>query len=200
MKRIVKYMPAVVALCASLAMSGQDVVDKITEETCSCISQIQDNDSEQLKAKMGFCMISAAQPYEKQLRRKHDIDLKTLESNSETSAKLGQLIGMRMAGMCPDQLLRIQETAEGSEEKQKTALGNVTGIDKGDFLTIRIKNNQEEGRYLWLQPFDNSEEIEKNLDNLTGKNVRITYREVSLFDAETRSYRNFRVITNMLLN
>ena len=97
MKKISLILTTVL-FSVAISTVAQDHVDKITESTCSCIGEIKGAPSdEELKVKMGLCMISAAEPYKKQLLKKNGIDMNDLASpGNDNGTKLGQLIGVRM--------------------------------------------------------------------------------------------------------
>ena len=133
-------------LLLNLKGFSQDYLDKITQQTCGCLNKVSDTVStDRMYMELGVCMISAAEPYKKQLKKDHNIDISNIDSNEE-GEKLGKLIGIKMASVCPDALLALTARAEKNEKNNESDLnvfvGRITKIDKDYFVVFTITDTE----------------------------------------------------------
>src|SRR5688572_19861396 len=89
---------------------SQDYMDVIAKKSCECLGEISDTlRTDQYNMELGICMIEAAMPYKKQIKKNHDIDLDKIDTEGE---KLGRIIGLKMASVCPNALVKITQRAK----------------------------------------------------------------------------------------
>jgi hypothetical protein len=203
-----KYTIALVFffLFAIVTVSAQDAIDAIATKTCSCLKQMDTTATiEEIEAKLGICMITEAAPYEKELKKKNNIDMSKLDGN--TGEELGKLIGTKMLIKCPDQMLKLagnvldekKSAAAPSTTTTTTVSGSMTGkvtdVVTNQFVTITVKNSSgPEQKFLWLEYFQGADLL-KNASELKGKTVVIKYKEKQFYNPSIKDYMNYKVIT-----
>lgn len=181
-------------------LQAQDYIDKITLATCDCLSKISDTTNyETLTMKMGLCMFEVAGPYKKQLKKDYDINLDKIDENSGES--LGKLIGMKMASVCPDKLMKIYnhtKKEEIEEDKKLESIGTVTSIEKENFVVFSVFDNSGKSmKFYWLAPLESNIDLANNYKTLLDATVKIKYSQQEYFDPKINEYRNFNVIEKL---
>src|SRR5690606_33109504 len=102
---------------------------------------------------LGVCVIEAAAPYTKQLKKDFGLDLGNLDKYGD---KLGELIGVRMVSICPDVIIKYSQKAEALEEEEakeeaEEISGVVTKIEDNQFVTFWVKERSgKESRFYWF--------------------------------------------------
>ena len=183
-------------------LHAQDVLDRIAQEACGCASALDTTaGAEQRNVQLGLCMLQSAAPYQKELKKKYDIDLNDLENQGE---RLGQLIGMRLAVHCPEFVaLMARMSAESEEEEEalpagpsfSTMDGALTTVRSGQFLTLVVK--KEDGSSQELLLLEHAEGVQQVLsrpDQGRGTLGSWSYAIQDLFDPVSRGYRPFYVV------
>jgi hypothetical protein len=175
---------------------SQTYLDKIVQESCNCISKVSETlDAEAYTQELGLCMIVAAEPYRKQLKKDHNIDFDKIDVDGE---RLGTLLGIKMASVCPNAILSVAKKTEGqeSDEAERKALeGTVTRLESDFFVVMHIKDNSgKTNKFYWLTYVDSGLELSENYDSMIGKTVNLTYRIEDFFDPKIKEYRQFSVI------
>lgn len=183
-----------------LATTAQDVLDKVADGACSCLHDKADaiGDAEQMKVQFGLCFLSAANPYEKELRKKYNVDLTQI--TNEGGESLGRLIAPRMAARCPDELAALmqkisaQDQAVEEEEAVTMIRGEVVKATKDRFLWLMVRG--EDGRtieLLWLDHVSGAEHID--LSAPQGTKAGFAYVQRELLDPASGAYRSYDVLT-----
>jgi hypothetical protein len=197
-------------LSAVVTVSAQDAVDIIAAKTCSCLKNMDTTATvEEIEAKMGICLITEAAPYQKELKKKNNIDMGNLDAN--TGKALGKLIGIKMLSKCPDQMLRLagsvgddkKSSAATSTTTTTTVTGSMTGtlsdIVTNQFVSITIKkSNGPEQKFLWLEYFEGADLL-RNPSDIKGKIVEIKYKEKQFYNPSIKDYMNYKVITDLII-
>lgn len=202
---MLKYA-ALLVFCLSITSAfSQDYIDEIAKSTCSCAEELPDSlESQEKLTKLGFCMLQAAGPYSKRLKKDHKIS----GTDPNDAEKLGQIIGMRMAYICPDQILRLTQAVSDMEEEESTTSddtdrsiqGTVINIDNGYFVTITIKDvSGRVSKFIWTRYIESSIDLVTNYKDLMDKSVTINYSTAEFFDPKIGEYRNFNVIATLEL-
>ena len=193
-----------------MTVSAQDAVDNIAIKTCSCLKQLDTTATlEEIEAKMGLCMFTEATPYEKELKKKNNIDISAL--NATTGEAFGKLIGTRMLIKCPDQMLRLGNVAV---EKKAAPRDEIIHADPSDivrfqsikgifvdivpdqFVTVIVKSSDgQEQKFLWLRHFEGADLL-SNPSALRGKTVQIDYWEEKYYNPKVKDYIAYKVITD----
>jgi hypothetical protein len=177
---------------------AQDYLTKITYQSCECLSSIEDTtDKDQFNLELGLCIIDASMPYKKELKKDHDIDL---ENINEDGTRLGELIGLKMAGICPEEILKV---ANGGDDENYDDLssyisGTVTKIEKEQFVVLSIKDDSgKTTKFYWIYYIDSNVDLETEYTSLVGKKVDLYYYESDLFDARIDEYKPFNIIEEL---
>lgn len=177
----------------SFNLSAQDYLDNIANQTCSCFQAKDTVDAQKLYLEVGICMIKASEPYKKQLKKDHNINFDNIDKEGEA---LGKLIGLRMASVCPDVLLKLNAAS-----KKKTATpsgeiftGRVSKIEKDFFVIFTISREGKTLKFYWLTNAESNIELINRYTELFDKDVNVEYTVNSLFDPKIGDYRNFNVI------
>lgn len=180
---------------------SQDYMDEICKKTCDCIENISDTiERESYEMQMGLCMINAAMPYKKQLKKDHKINMDDIGNEAE---KLGTLIGIRMASICPKSLMKFSENSENNKEdtEQHSVEGLITKIEFDPFIVFTLKDEKGKSiKYHWLTFIETKIDLQNKYNTLTNKNVKITYTTTDFFDPKIQEYRQFNIIKTLEIN
>jgi len=200
MKTINLIKLSLICLFLTSSVSAQDYLSTITYETCECLSKITETeDQEQFNLELGLCIIEASMPYKKELKKDHDIDL---ENITEDGIRLGELIGIKMAGVCPEEILKMSKgsSPEEYEDMSSFAFGTITKVEKEHFVVFSLKDDTGKTIKLhWLYYINSEIDLETDYPNLVGKRVEIYYYESELFDARINEYKTFNIIEEIII-
>ena len=193
-------------LIAGLILAGyhsfaQTYFDKIVQESCNCVSKVsQTLDNEKYTQELGICMIVAAEPYRKQLKKDHNIDFDKIDVDGE---KLGKLIGIKMVAVCPDLILAVAKRSGNSESaavENKSFEGIITKIESDFFVVLHIKDESgKTNKFYWLTYVESGIEVADRYDSMVGTSVALTYRSEEFFDPKIKEYRSFSIIEKLEL-
>jgi hypothetical protein len=180
---------------------SQAYLDKIVQESCNCVSKVSETlDNERYTQELGICMIVAAEPYRKQLKKDHNIDFDKIDVDGE---KLGKLIGIKMAAVCPDLILAVAKKSGNGEKapaESKSFEGIITKIENEFFVVLYIKDESgKTNKFYWLTYVESGVEVADGYDSMMGISVTLTYRSEEFFDPKIKEYRPFSVIEKMEL-
>lgn len=181
---------------------SQKYMDKIIDDSCKCVSEIsEDVKPENYTMELGLCMIKVSLPYKKQLKKDFDIDMDNIADSGE---KLGGLIGSRMVGVCPNELILMTETTKEIKESDVNAeeefneKGVVVKIENNYFVIFYLKGeNGKTKKYYWMSTIKTKEDLIYDYLQLEGKEVEVDYIIQSFFDPKISDYRNFQVIKEL---
>lgn len=201
-----KYLYTIL-IVAFVSVNGfsQAYMEKVAEKTCECAESIPDSLSgEKYAMRLGVCMIDAALPYKKQIKKDFDIDLNDIGTSAE---QLGQVVGLKMASFCPATLLNITNRVNGTDntsddemvsDDEKMIKGNITKVNDEFFVFFTIKQDDGKSRkYYWLSDIESKMDLENEFSLLVGKYVELSYNAYEFFDPKIQDYRQYNVITSM---
>ena len=181
--------------------SAQDYMDKIIDDTCNCLSKISDSIvGEDFNMQMGVCMINAASPYKKKIKKDHKIDMNNINEEGEA---LGELIGIKMIDVCPNILIEISKRSNQpvQEEEiivQNTITGKITKIEEDQFVSFSLKDGEgKTKKFYWLNHIESDIDLYTEYKNLKHKAVKITYRSEEFFDPRIGEYHTFNIISKI---
>ncbi|MDZ4823812.1 MAG: hypothetical protein SH856_10165 [Flavobacteriales bacterium] len=198
------------ALTSLNTTAQDDVLDNIAQDACTCM-ETADNPSalpEELEMQLGLCLIAAAQPYEKELKKKHGIDLNNMDD--ETAEKLGISVGVNMALKCPKLFMAMaganQEEIFSEPDDEIYDMegfsvfeGRINTVSVTDIVILSATNESGAEEFYWLTPIDGIE-IPQNLNDLSGKQVLIEYRQEEIFDPKMLDYKLVNMITSIYMD
>lgn len=180
---------------------AQNYMDKIAETTCECFDKLPDTLSiEQYKMKLGLCLLEAASPYQKQLKKDYKINFDKIETQGE---ELGRIIGLKMATTCPDALLKLMgkagEISDSEEETSENVVtGQITQISDDSFVIFSVKDEKGKiSKFYWFTFIESNVELSNIYKTLTDKKVFITFTTQEFFDTKLGEYRNFKIIQKL---
>ena len=178
---------------------SQKYMDEIAEKSCNCVSNLPESvEPENYTMELGLCMIKVSMPYKKQLKKDFEIDMDNIAENGE---KLGGIIGSRMVGVCPDELILMTKKSKEINESEEIISnlfegeGIVEKIENSYFITFYIKSEDgKTNRFLWMDFIETKEDLAYDFKLLEGKKVSLTYSVKEFFDPKILDYRNFYII------
>lgn len=180
-------------------LHSQDYLEKITIQTCDCVNKVSDTiNTEKFTMELGLCMISASEPYKKQLKKDYGINLNNI--TGEDGEALGKLIGIKMTTVCPAGLMKLYgKTKTANEEKEdiKTfeSIGKITSIDRENFVVFSVFDNSGKSlKFYWLSSVESNVDLANNYKTFLEVTVKIKYIQKEFFDPKIGEYRNFNVI------
>lgn len=187
---------------------AQAYLDKISKECCKAMQEMPSGmSSEEYQMQLGLKMLAIAAPYKKQLKKNHNIDFSKID---EDGKKLGELIGAKMAEVCPEvfvkmltdnpDMLKEEETAVQAEETlaPQSEIGTITKVENENFVVFSVKNEVgKTSKFYWLTHFEANTDIAAPYEKLVGKKVNIQYDTYNFFDPKIEDYRQFFVITKL---
>jgi hypothetical protein len=119
--------------------------------------------------------------------------------------KYAEAIGMKMAFICPDILLKINAVSEENTENEKkaeskSAEGEIVDIKIEQFATIIVKDKNGRNQNCMVLNYFDTASLFINGDIKKGIKVILTYEERELYDALSKDFRYFKVITKIEKN
>jgi len=186
-----------VSFFLALAINGysQKYMDVIAEKACSCTDQISDTmENTEFSAKIGLCILDVSMPYKKQIKKDYGIDLDNITTEG---SKWGQIIGIKMASVCPDKLISLSHKVNSPaiKDNQLISNGTIIKIEKDFFVVFSMKD--ETGRitkFYWLTFVNSDMDFIAEYESLMGKSASITYASQDLFDPRISEYRSVNII------
>jgi hypothetical protein len=178
---------------------SQDYIDKIVANACDCASKLSDTiDNHLFTMQLGICMIEASRPYEKQIKKDHNINLDAL--SEEEGVKLGKLVGLKMASLCPKVLMQASKSVNNGKQvsEEFEIKGIVTKVENDCFVVISIKDEFGKiSKFYWMTFINSKYNLIDQYDLLTGKTLDIYYKTQEFFDPRIKEYRQFNIMTKM---
>jgi len=193
----------VLILCIlSVRAYSQDYMDIVAKKTCKCMDSIADTlDTQTMYLQVGVCMFSAAGPYKKQIKKDYGI---TFDGSEGEGEKLGSIVGVKMASICPEKLIAMSNKAQSKKMPETTrgtysVNGEITNVSKDFFVVFSVKDSDgNTAKYIWLNNIEGDLDLVNNYEKLNGQKVDISYNRVNFFDPRIGEYRLFNVIRKMV--
>jgi len=200
---------ALLAVSSFSAKAEEDYMNTIANECCKCMSRISDTlNQDNFYMELGLCMLKEATPYKKQLKKDYKIDI---DNFSEYGEKFGEILGIKMAIACPEEFLRLSKAGminldneEGTQDVASNTAASTSGtiqkIEEDCFVVFVLKDNTGKiSKFYWLDFIDTGNDLISNYKNLLGKSLEVFYKQREFFDPKISEYRNFNVITKLVL-
>lgn len=182
---------------------SQEYLEKVAAESCECLEKVPDGlDKDTYYMEAGLCMIQAASPYKKKIKSDLGIDLDNIETEGE---KLGKVLGMKMALICPSAILKMASMDDETEDVEieptnqtNSLTGKITAIEDDFFVTFSVKDEAgKTAKFYWIAYVKSNTELISSYKNLLDKNVSISYISQEFFDPRISEYRLFNVISEI---
>lgn len=190
---------------------AQDVLDPIAIKACECVEDMDSTATlEDFQMLLGLCMLQAAEPYQKELKKKYKLDLGRSDKNAE---EFGRLVGMRMASKCPKTFADFTRRINGfsadppppppvpphvsSKGAVQQVTGKLTSVRSGQFLTLVVLTG--DGRTLDLLLLGQAGAVANVLrrsDQGRGATGVWSYSTEEFFDPLSRTFRPYYVVTD----
>lgn len=183
---------------------SQDVMDKITNETCECIKaknlDLEKVEASELQMQLGLCMMQSYSNHKDKLPKSKRV----LLDNDEQMEKFGEEIGMKMITYCPDILLAIGKNEIDKNEANEvvdvlslSSTGQLIERKTDGFLTIRVK--EESGRindFILVKNFDNAYLISDDVLKVNTK-VKVDFYYEDIYDSKLNKFVNSKVLLDI---
>ena len=177
-------------------------MEDIANKTCECIDNVSDTVStDMFNMEIGLCMMDAASPYKKQLKKEYDIDFDKIDA--EQGEELGRVIGLKMASVCPEGLMKMVNRVEQEELVEisgNVVTGQVTAVSDDKFVEFSVRDELGKvSKYYWLTFIESDIEMSTEYKTLKDKSVQVHFIEKEFFDARIGEYRTFNIIEKLIV-
>jgi len=194
-----KIILAAVALIGS-ASYGQDIIQTIATETCSCIKDkkidLEKVGGNVLENEFAGCFFNSYSAHLEEVEQVEKLDL----DNEEQMGKFGEKVAMKMLGICPDVILamgRADDENAIDAPMVQTVEGEVADIKISDFVTIVLKDkNGRVHNLLLLNYFESSALFTDNQIKKKDK-ILVAYSEIDMYDPKAKEFRYYKVISGL---
>ncbi|MCF4101893.1 hypothetical protein L1I30_09460 [Gillisia sp. M10.2A] len=179
-----------------------DFLDTIASKTCECVelkNKSEANEKLPPKVQVGICLFESAKDFKKELADQYGFNLDNIAENAE---KLGEMVGNRMAFICPNTLMKFSVEIQDEEELSIsfTVQGQIVNINEDMFVVFNVKNQKGKiEKFYWLTFLNSNYDVQNSFKELKGKNIKIEYFEEELFDPRIKEYRIFNSISTLEL-
>lgn len=213
-------MAAIVLFLHAPVAHGQtkeQVKEKIAGNTCNCLdkkiaarpSAAKALGKEEANQMLMQCMMGAAG---KELMGLQTAYGANAFGNKDTMRQMGMEVGGMLAQTCPSFMtlsVAIANDANAASAANPAAatttttgqtLGQLGRLKAGTYGLLEIqtsKTGREE--FAWLHRFSQADELLPQLAKLQGRQVRVSWQAVELFQPTTQDYRKLREITGIEL-
>lgn len=170
----------IILISISTLAFSQDYLDEIALKACGCINTVSDTLApKKFNLELGLCIINAAIPYKKELKKDFNIDLNIADSQVD---ELGQIIGLRMKTVCPDTLKIIFNKMKINEQRiPKTVL-------LSNNLVFADKSYEEDNYTKAIIYYEECNKIDSTL-GIVNYRLGVCYLKLFIFDKSTAYFR-----------
>ena len=197
---------------ATQAQTKEQVKEKIAGSTCDCLEKkiaarpstdkgLGKTEANQLLMQ---CMMAAAG---KELTGLQAAYGSAAFSNKEAMRQMGMEVGGQLAQTCPSFTTLSVAMASGTEPAGGAAptasttgqtLGQLGQLKAGTYGLLEIQTSKTaREEFAWLRRFAQADELLPQLAKLQGRQVRVSWQEVEVFQPATQGYRKLREITGI---
>lgn len=180
---------------------GQDIYDKIAEETCGCTSKIDfTKEDANFDMQLGLCILQSYSSHLKDIPENERLDF----ADKPKMKDFGRDIALKMVKFCPDVIMSFGNTESADDEEEVDSFlelkGIFTGTKIGTFLNVQIvEPNGKTNNFIILQNFDNAflitDKVLKNKDAVTA-----TYYTLDIFDHKLNRFVSTNILTDITKN
>ncbi len=184
-------------LAPGLVQAQKTLRQKMADEFCKELDKqdISDTWNEENQQKMGLAMIPVITKYSKEIKSELGIDL----SSQDDYKKIGEIIGAEAGLSCPKFRKMMEKLVTTEAAPADLAMeGTLVELDlTGSFAFFKVKDaSGREQKIWWMEYFDGSEDLAKNLTTLRKKQVSITYTEREVYEPKLKDYIKIKVATS----
>lgn len=192
-----KIIISVLFLIVFTPIFSQEYMDEIVRKTCECVNKIPDSEDKNKQAmQIGVCMLEASMPYKDKIKKDLKIDLGNVSRDAE---RFGEIIGVKMATVCPDALMKMADFDDSEDDvTSREFTGKIVAIDDNKIVEFSVKDSSNRlTKFYWLTFIESNIELTTQYKNLKDKDVNIVYITQEFFDSRIGEYRFFNVILNL---
>jgi len=210
-----KFFFASVLFIFSANCYSQAWMDNLSNDVCNCIANLPDSlKPEEAQMKLGLCMIEAAYPYKKGLKKEYGINMDKIDTQGE---ELGKIIGLKAAMKCPDTFMKLvnivepgsssstkslnaTETTESSDPKLESNQfsGKVSKIDSANFIVFSVRSPEgKTEKFYWITKVSSQTDLTNNYNKFLTKEVNLSYYSQEIFDPRINEYRWVKVLSEL---
>jgi hypothetical protein len=151
------------------------------------------------------CMMAAAGKEVKSLQAAYG---PTAFSNKDAMRQMGMEVGGQLAQTCPSfatlSLAIATDAAPDASAATTSTTGQTLGqlgkLNNGAYGLLEIQTGKTaKEEFAWLHRFAQADELLPQLAKLQGRQVRVSWQEVDVFQPATQDYRKLREITGIEL-
>lgn len=195
------------------AQTKEQVKEKITANSCDCLTKkmaarpggdkgLSKTEANQMLMQ---CMMAAAGKEVKGLQATYGT---TAFSNKDTMQQMGMEVGGQLAQTCPafttlSVAIASDATPAASAGTTYTTgqtLGQLGKLGTGTYGLLEVQTSKTaKEEFAWLHRFAQADELLPQLAKLQGRQVRVSWQEVEVFQPATQDYRKLREITGIEL-
>ena len=171
--------------------------EKIAEDVCDCISDsnVDLNNGTAVEEQLGECLMAAIMVNEAKITKTMDLDFEDSKQIEGFVKDIALTVGVK----CPKIFMNMIGKKMDDDDKYVFNIeATIEGVEEGTFMTILVKD--EEGnshQLLWLEQFDNDDQLEGDADSLKGKTLKIEYEERKYYNPKTKKYTKVKVIQDI---
>jgi len=178
-------------------VNAQDYLDAMAKRSCECVEKLPENINKQsITMQVGFCILQSASPDDKlKILKDHQVDMNNPMKDGQ---KTGELVGARMASVCPATLIKLSSDAI---EARGSVSGKINKVDADNFVVFSLQDaSGKVSKYIWLTQVNSNLDLAASYKTLIGKTVKISFETKDVFDPKIGEYRPFKIITNLQAN
>lgn len=198
-----KYLLMACCCLAVSAYTQKGYMDKITDSACKCVEAVK----AQVKTMADFdkvgeeCLMNATTPYLDSIAKEENIPAE--EFTEDTWNKIGQKIGVRLAGNCPAFVKLIAAFPDAGE-----SAGAVTGKVSGVIAAVQITDHvyitikEPSGtitKLAWVYYFPGSDDYKANPAKLKGKKVEANWTEDEIYVIAKKDFVVVKVLGELVV-
>ncbi|MBC7923705.1 MAG: hypothetical protein H7Z75_21730 [Ferruginibacter sp.] len=179
---------------------AQTALDKASASACECAKKVSNQgDAAARHQAMQQCIQEAFLQNLSAFNKEYQLDLDDERKVEALGMELGKKLVVNCASFLEYSLATIQSPENAVE---KTATGSVEGkfkrLEVKDFVYFVVTNEKEkEDAFLWLHPFQGSEDIFREKDRLKGKTLRIEWQEYEAYLPKANGYHKIKEIISI---
>ena len=152
---------------------------------------------ENLTMEVGLLIVPLFSKYKDQIKAEWGLDV----NNSDDLEKIGEKVGQISTLGCPAFLNFIKNNMDAfneNTESSKTYTGKIIRVEGAPFTYLLLQNKAgKTDKIYWMEFFEGSNELADNIKGITNTRVTIHYKEIEVYDAVVKEYKNIKVATKL---
>lgn len=199
----------ILALFCSFTLFSQGYKDKLSKETCECISNLkkENKSQKQTQLEVGLCILKTSVPYSQEIKKDYGIDLKKDMGNEEKMESFGLQMAELMLPNCSEILMNYwlkedssldQENIDAADSGEQMINGIITKIDEENSVVFYlVGDNKILNKFYWISKIESNLDMPKEFRTIKDKRVTISYYSAEIFDIKISDYRKINIISTL---